>query len=108
VKGRRRCALCAVRLPASARADAVYCGSACRQRAYRRRYGSRADNWVDLSEDLPAFDLACLTEKQTECLAMRLRGDLSFGKMARLVGVSRQAMWRRHYWALRKLERQIG
>jgi hypothetical protein len=33
----RACATCELPLPADARLDARYCGSICRQRAYRRR-----------------------------------------------------------------------
>ena len=49
-----------------------------------------------------------LTDKQREVITMRYRADLSFREMARLIGINPKTMWRRHYWALRKLERQIG
>ena len=63
---------------------------------------------LDYQEDFPHFDLSVLTQKQLDVLVMRYRGGLSYRQMAAFEGVSHPAMWQRHWWAMRKLQRQIA
>jgi hypothetical protein len=42
LQAKRVCAHCGIQLPSGVRSDARYCDHICRQKAYRRRYASRA------------------------------------------------------------------
>jgi len=54
---------------------------------------------------LPAFDLSTLTDRQVEVLCMRLRADLSFREIGRLLGIDHKAVighYQRALWKVRQ------